>query len=174
MFPGKALSISPWQKSSAHNPCKRCRQQPYSGSNITLYRDDKCPERSVSGHKPLPAIKPSPGNPFGRPTGTGGGEVRRLRTQSTLTAPRELPKKRVEAKKLRPTGRTQRHLQRGRQRAGRHTAPVSRLPPTKKKQYRQEVKFLTNRVQNSPKRCTNDTWMTPRRGTDGVLLCVQL
>ena len=100
MFPGKAPSISPRQKSSAHNPCKRCRQQPYSGSNITLYRDDKCPERSVSGHKPLPAIKPSPGNPFGRPTGTGGGEVRRLRTQSTLTALRELPKKRVEAKKL--------------------------------------------------------------------------
>ena len=83
-------------------PHSKSRQWPQQAGRLsaTLYRDDKSSEQSVTGHKPLPTIKPSPGNPFGGATVTCGGEGRRLLAQFTLTT-LSAPQKRVEAGKCR-------------------------------------------------------------------------
>ena len=73
--------------------------------SATLYRDDKSSEQSVTGHKPLPTIKPSPGNPFGGATVTSGGEGRRLLAQFTLTT-LSAPKKGLKPENVGSEART--------------------------------------------------------------------
>ena len=85
-------------------PHSKSRQWPQQAGrpSATFYRDDKSSDQSVTGHKPLPTIKPSPGNPFGGATVTCGGEGRRLLAQFTLTtlsAPKKGWSRRMSARK---------------------------------------------------------------------------
>ena len=85
--PASATVNIPRKREVPIAPHSKSRQWPEQAGrpSATLYRDDKSSEQSVTGHKPLPTIKPSPGNPFGGATVTSGGEGRRLLAQFTLT-----------------------------------------------------------------------------------------